>query len=444
MKKGREHSRPSVVFGAARVLSRRALRIQTTLPLVSRKDPSPTRSVRSSSPTSSRTVPAVAGSLEVTAISANCAISHESWDGHWATQTSAIVNKHEHIADNSTSPSLRHWHRSRARGLKVSREAAVAHCGTSDVVLRCGCDQWRVVPRACRRRVLCNRCDKSRAREYARRVRQSVQHHIGQANQAGMVDARGLKARVYLVTLTIPHEDERGAAEARLDAAWRAMRQHAPEGHWSRSCLAVLEWTPGRDGKGHPHLHVVVVARWLDYGHIWATWRDACLEVGAREPSRAAQDVRVAKDDRRGTAEAAARYVAKYVAKTSGQLYTVEEWARLAAYQVGRRTVRATRGWWHYDRPVCACCEQRYVWVGPPGSRRWAVEVAVERDGFWLPQHRAPDAAEPPEARGPPDPDDRPGRTMSQATREVRARVAAWGERLRSRDRGRHLSCQVS
>lgn len=336
-------------------------------------------------------------------------------------------------------PSTRRWHRARAIGLKVSREAAVAHCGVDDVVLRCGCDQWRLVPRGCRRRIVCHSCDRARARLYARRVRESIEHHLSVANGAGMADKRGLKARVYLITLTIPHEAVRGAAEELLDDAWRAMRQHAGEQHWSRSCLAVCEWTPGRDGRGHPHLHVVVVARWLDYGHIFATWRAACLEVGAREPSRAAQDFRVSRDDKRGPAEAAARYVAKYIAKTSGQLYTVEEWARLAAYHVGRRTLRVSVGWWHYDKPACECCEQRYVWVGAPGSRRWAVEVAAHREGWWLPGHRAP--AE--DSTGPPDPDDRPGRTMSATTREVVGRVAAW-KSGRPRRTGRHLSCQLS
>lgn len=224
------------------------------------------------------------------------------------------------------------------------------------------------------------------------------------------------EARVYMVTLTIPHREERGEAERLLDEAWRALRKYAAPGHWSRSCLSVLEWTPGRDGRGHPHVHVVVVARWLDYSHVYATWREACESVGAGTPARAAQ--RITSQGRKRAAHRAARYVAKYVAKTSTRRYKVEEWARLAAYQIGRRTVRASRGWWHYERPVCACCEQRHVWIGPAGGRNWAAHRAALHGGHWMADVR--------EATGPPAESREAATARSDASRAVRAQVAAW------------------
>lgn len=370
------------------------------LQLVSEARPTPSGSAREvSAHTAARALEGahagVSGSLEVTAITAKSAISHDTWTEHWDREIDEKRSKHERIAALAETPSTKRWHSSRARGLRVSRAAAVAHCGTDQVYLRCGCDQWMAAPKGCRKRVVCVDCDKRRARGYARRVKESVEQHLARLNgptkgvveglAAGVVhqpgfrpvQARGLRGRVYMVTLTIPHQEVRGRAEELLDDAWRQLRKYAARGHWSRDCLAVLEWTPGRDGRGHPHVHVVVVSRWLDYNHVFSSWRDACEAVGAGTPARAAQQI--THEGTKRAPEAAARYVAKYVAKTSTRTFSVEDWARLAAYQVGRRTVRATRGWWDYQHPQCECCEQRWVWVGPAHTGSWELQVQALR-----------------------------------------------------------------
>jgi hypothetical protein len=204
-------------------------------------------------------------------------------------------------------------------------------------------------------------------------VRTTIERKMNRAHSAwarrGGSAGKSHPPKLYMVTLTLPHEGVPGRIEQLLDDAWRKLRQHASKTHWSRDTLAVLEWTPGRDGKGHPHLHVLVVASYLDYTEVRASWRRAALRVGAQEPRGRGIDIEPNKGGRKNAARDAANYVAKYL--TSGDkvgLYSVEDWVRLCAWQVGRRTLRATRGWWDYEPAACPCCEQRALWRGWKGS----------------------------------------------------------------------------
>lgn len=291
-------------------------------------------------------------------ISAKCAISREDFASRWKEEVAARVGRLRAVG--------RRWHLARARGLETPREERVSTCGRSRVVLRCGCDQLTAVPQRCQTRVVCEVCQRAHARRQASRVEQSVSAHLAEAvDRWARSGGRGPRPGVYLVTLTLPHGE---GAEAALDRSWRAMRRYAGRMHWSASCATVLEWTPGRDDRGHPHLHVVVVAQWVDYRHVHQTWGDAVESTGWPRPGGRGVHVAV----RRGSAAAAAaaRYVAKYLSLSEVAL-TAVQWARLAAYYVGRRSVRVTKGWWRWAPRPCSTCEQRYLWLSP-------------RDGWWV------------------------------------------------------------
>lgn len=324
-------------------------------------------------------------------ITANHAIFHGSWDSLWAGRVAERVAKHRRIASEGGASTLRRWHRQRADGLERSRAERVSACGTRTIALRCGCDEYTRVRARCGTRLVCPTCARAYAGTMARRVRLSVEAHLEEqtAQWRSRGALPGAEPSVYMVTLTVPHEDEPGAAERLLDRAWRQLRRHAGRGHWSRSCLAVREWTPGRDGRGHPHMHVIVVARWLDYGHVRATWRRAALEVGAGEPrGRGGVDITRNSGGRKKAAKNAANYVAKYLT-AAPDLNSVSDWARLAAWMAGRRLVLASRGWWRAAPPHCPCCEQRYLfcsrvdgaWLAVGGSENpWAHRSVVEYD----------------------------------------------------------------
>lgn len=199
----------------------------------------------------------------------------------------------------------------------------------------------------------------------AARVRQSVAAHLEEDR----------RAKLYLLTFTVPHVE--GAA-ALLDVAWRELTRRAPRGHWLRSVCMVLEWTAGRDGRGHPHAHVVTCAPYIDYSEARELWSAACDRAGVPSAERAqvgagwgAFDAQPMGRGRKAQ-RSAGDYVAKYVAtEATADLMTVEEWARLACYLSGRRTVRTSRGWWRWEPPRCPCCDQRWLRCDLREHRPW-------------------------------------------------------------------------
>lgn len=326
-------------------------------------------------------------------ISAIGAISHEKFKNRWVEETAEKRASHARGEREGGSGS-RAWHRGRLRGLDPEiLERGVVACGRSHTTARCGCDDLRIVDLGCGRWIPCARCGARRAHAYSERAREAVLWHLARL---------GRRAAVYLITLTLPHEKVSGRAEELLDLAWRRMMRHAPP--WRDPCLAVAEWTPGRDLLGHPHLHVVVVSRYLDYWAIGERWRAAVVAVGGRRPGAHGVDItmRPGGSGRRcsqsvgcGCAPcAASRYVASYVSKTATQRYAPEEWARLCGYFATRRTVRASvatarrPGWWVPIDKRCPCCEQR--WIGhqtesgsTPARRLWTLRTEVLHPGRW-------------------------------------------------------------
>lgn len=292
--------------------------------------------------------------------------------------------RHLARAAEAAANTTRAWHAARARGLARKVSEAVSQCGIGTWAVECGCDDVTLVPRRCARRVVCPVCSVHRARVIKRRVRMTVERRMARAHEAWAARGAppGRKPKMYMITLTLPHEEERGRLEVLIDETWRQLRKHAARSHWSRDTLAVLEWTPGRDGRGHPHLHVLAISTWIDYGEVREHWRAAARRAGAKVPYGRGIDIETYKGGQKNAGRDAAKYVAKYVTSTDKVgLYSVEDWARLCAWQVGRRTLRATRGWWDYDPAACPCCGQRAMWRGVAGSAWTSGDVAGRPGG---------------------------------------------------------------
>lgn len=110
----------------------------------------------------------------------------------------------------------------------------------------------------------------------------------------------------------------------------------------------VYEVTPGTDGRGHVHAHVLLVwPRWLDYGRVRSLW------LAASRGSSTRIDIRgIDCDARRATA-----YVCKYMSKGSEAL-APDLAGRVIAAFYGRRAITASRRFW---LPTCGCrtCGER-------------------------------------------------------------------------------------
>ena len=239
------------------------------------------------------------------------------------------------------------WHRARARGLRRKPDS-VRTCGT-EPGLQSTCTSGHRVwyARRCGDR-LCDACVRAAGRRIYARMMRSVGHHMATRPRGwGLV----------MVTLTLAHQ---GSMEERCDRLMRAWARHRawldrrfngrrkprqPLRYW-----AVAECTEGRDGQGHPHLHVVMLAPRYD----WTAAREAWARHADGHASPAGYWV--SRSKRTSSAASVARYVAKYVGKGSAGLSD-----RVAAQwwtaRYGRRIVTAMRGaWLPPPDPHCPVC----------------------------------------------------------------------------------------
>lgn len=328
--------------------------------------------------------PRAAGSnLGYSVISANSAALHDNFDVLWSEAFREKVEKHLRIAREAPKgpegASKRRWHAGRGLALARPVRRHLERCGFGSIELRCGCPAPTARPRRCGRRIFCPTCGDARAKKTWGRVRHSVQVHLDEqravwrerldawAKSGGGRDRRPREPTVYMITLTVPHRDEEGAAERVLDDSWRMVSRGRVAGHWTAPSLAVWEWTPGRDGRGHPHLHVIVVAPWVDYAKVWGEWRECVLAAGGGW----CESVKITTPkSRQWAAASAARYVSKYVTSADKLSLSVEDWVRLAKHTHGRRTLRASvgnkkkgiPGFWRDDdwEACCETCEEPF------------------------------------------------------------------------------------
>lgn len=180
--------------------------------------------------------------------------------------------------------------------------------------------------------------------------------------------------RWTLVTLTAPHSGDLDADRKRIATGWARLRAWLHHRQGSLPYLLCWEITPGSDGTGHVHAHVLTLWPWLDYGDLNRAWSRAVRAESARI------DVQRARSHR-----GAARYVQKYATKGCAAMggTVAAGWYR-ATY--GRRWASTSIGWWcgtdnRSECPVCGCVWelQRYethldldAWTarGPPVHAR--------------------------------------------------------------------------
>lgn len=173
------------------------------------------------------------------------------------------------------------WHEARARGQR-RRCVTVGHCGDGEVHATCACGHLTTAPILCGCIRLCFRCMARRAHKQRRRFMRAYSVILREGLQAGRyrrTHPGGRWSDKHLV-LTVPHlevrrpggEIDRAATAAKrikvLLSAWddfarsmqRWLRKHKQYGARFYRCF---EWTLGKDGLGHPHLHIWIHGPWL-------------------------------------------------------------------------------------------------------------------------------------------------------------------------------------
>jgi hypothetical protein len=212
------------------------------------------------------------------------------------------------------------WHSSRAANKRALFER-VADCGKVDatrITLVCrGCKDQISIEVGCGSTWFCAECRKRSVLKFRKNFERSRLGIVTIAARAGLMKRNQPKGQRWgerLLTVTLPH---RGTPTERIEILqatwarfWRTLRnrlrpelqgssgitlEDVPRGFPKRfedranpnelqlfdllSYLHVFEWTPGDDGKGHPHMHVWLFSRFLDVAMVRALWKAAHLHV---------------------------------------------------------------------------------------------------------------------------------------------------------------------
>ena len=285
--------------------------------------------------------------------------------------------------------SLARWHKGRDNGQR-ERFKRLQLCGSRMVVASCRvCStDARAVPEGCGVTRLCPRCSLLNARRRVARFARARQRAWTLASRVGLTRVRrGRGGRAFgslwadrMVTLTVPHfllchverdaklrtygkagelgeVDTTAARIAAVRAAWplfarklgtywkqahkagaRALLPNASGGLDLPPMHRAFEWTPGKDGLGHPHFHVWMLCGWLPAELVSAWWTEALRAVGV--PLEPGQRVRV---DVRRFQSFDANAVGELV--KDGRDRRAIEWARLYEAGAPRDAFQYADGW---------------------------------------------------------------------------------------------------
>ncbi len=242
------------------------------------------------------------------------------------------------------------WHAARARSLRRGWCERLASCGTEldGVVVFCAaCGATHPAKQRCTLRHHCTSC----ARHYWAKTQKRYVRALGPVVR----ELRRLPRRapvccadpeckcarlakrcsweLRLLTLTVRHTHDLERDFDTLQVGWKRLRAwFAKRGFRKLRYVKVVEVTPS-DG-GHVHLHCAIALPPICFDWLTREWRSAVEDAGARGPNLQSRGA--------ASAEAAARYVAKYA--TKGSALPDEQRAAWHCATYGRRIIATSRG----------------------------------------------------------------------------------------------------
>jgi len=266
----------------------------------------------------------------------------------------------------------------RVKALRSTLRLRMEGCGRTWLPIRCDGGRRLELARPCRQWWVCPRCRGRRAASLRTRIVDGLTSAMAKAT------AGGCRVGVRLLTLTAEHSRDLDATREAIAQGWRAFYKAMREWLGAVPYVGVWEVTPGRDGLGHPHLHVAVIwPRFVPYGRVHTLWRRACPES---KRISIVDDYQARRNGAKRAsigAEGAANYLAKYMSKgveVAG--FNDDLRGRVLASFYNRHLVLTSRRFWQ-EKP-CPCCGGRW--------RRVTAWVSVRLDhGSTVDRVAAPD-----------------------------------------------------
>lgn len=255
------------------------------------------------------------------------------------------------------------WHRSRARA-QEERIERVLSCGADVLEIRClGCERTHERRLGCRVGLLCVSCRKVIASGKRVRFLASRSVVLGEAAARGLLNPhrRGGRWSEKLLTLTAPHvaEDTIASRIHRVATAWprflRKLNAHFRDvgAATSSRFFRCLEWTPGDDGLGHPHIHLWIFSPFLDKPSVEGWWLDALREAGLDELTRIVLDLREISNPR-GAASEIIKYLTKDI-DASGEKVPPNVYGLVYEAFDGRRVTQSSSGFMGLGKRTESC-----------------------------------------------------------------------------------------
>lgn len=261
--------------------------------------------------------------------------------------------------------------RARVASLASDLGPRLAVCGKRRRWIRCRCENGdaRAIDEFCRQRAACEGCRD----RWAGRIRYRALEAVGAwvDRERGRRGRFQHRVRVRMITMTVRHSGSIARDRAELVKGWEALRKQLHRWFGPLPFMMIPEVEPGRDGRGHEHLHVVIIGGpvWWPYAKIQRTWATACPR-SARGPGIQI-DVAGSKRQDGDPVKSAANYITKYASKGArigGDGWSEELVAQVIAAHYGKKWITTSHGFWSPPEPICATCHAHVHRAAAPGA----------------------------------------------------------------------------